>query len=389
MTKFNGKNSLKTSRLAFERAKYKTEAFEETDVHVKDFNFAERTFYGRVNRFLEPVIVSEEFLKPISSASPDPSSFRAINFVADQYLDMELHFSKACRMGAIPIDDPVLSSLKVKRAYESPLQVFKQTSRKQMYSILDNFISLNKKRVNSLSDFLTLFVNFYTSNDVSNTLILSDFMKSQNSSPYVSGLCIDIAGLSYSDDRQKETQMLNSPAFKYYMNIAKQYGFSVHQNNPGVLISDLASPVTKEYRSRYDLTTVQSIFDIQYEKTVFYDLKYLEELLIDTYNTYVSNNPYNTYYKSCNNNTVSSITIINNSYSIDYNYIINIYINMKNFFEGSPLSPAVRNQVIQTAQSIGKYDKEKTLLYIEDQFKSHYNQKDGSLTYFRKRTKNT
>ena len=299
MTKFNGKNSLKTSRLAFERAKYKTEAFEETDVHVKDFNFAERTFYGRVNRFLEPVIVSEEFLKPISSASPDPSSFRAINFVADQYLDMELHFSKACRMGAIPIDDPVLSSLKVKRAYESPLQVFKQTSRKQMYSILDNFISLNKKRVNSLSDFLTLFVNFYTSNDVSNTLILSDFMKSQNSSPYVSGLCIDIAGLSYSDDRQKETQMLNSPAFKYYMNIAKQYGFSVHQNNPGVLISDLASPVTKEYRSRYDLTTVQSIFDIQYEKTVFYDLKYLEELLIDTYNTYVSNNPYNTYYKSC------------------------------------------------------------------------------------------
>jgi len=390
MGRFNGKNNLKTSRLAFERAKYKTEAFEgEDDEHVSDFNFAERTFYGRVNRMLEPVIAKEEFLKTFSVSSTDPSSHRAMNFVVDQFKDMELHFAKACRMAVIPIDDPILSSLKVKRAYESPMEGFRESSIRQMYSILDNFILKNKKIINSLEDFLTVFVNFYISNDITHTLILSDFMKSQDSSPYVSGLCIDIAGLDYSNDSQKELQLLNSPAFQYYLNIAKQYGFSVNQNNPGVLISDLASPVTSEYRRKYLLTTVQSIFDKQYDKTIFHDLKHLENLLLDTYNSYVNANPYNTYYKTCNDNTVSSITKINNSNNIDYNILIKLYINMKNFFEGSPMNPSLRKQINHTAISISKHDRNRALLYIEDQFKSYYNQKDGSLTYFRKRIKNT
>ena len=61
---------------------------------------------------------------------------------------------------------------------------------------------------------------------------------------------------------------------------------------------------------------------------------------------------------------------------------------MKNFFEASPLSPSSRKQVSQTAQGIAKYDKVKAMLYIEDQFKAFYNQKQGSLTYFTKRIKN-
>ena len=41
MTKFNGKNNLKTSKLAAERVKYKLEAFEQDYPHVYDMGFAE------------------------------------------------------------------------------------------------------------------------------------------------------------------------------------------------------------------------------------------------------------------------------------------------------------------------------------------------------------
>ena len=71
MTRFNGKNNLKTSKLAFERAKYRLEAFEVDHPHVYNMGFAERTFYGRVNRLLEPVVVKEEFLKEITVSSQD------------------------------------------------------------------------------------------------------------------------------------------------------------------------------------------------------------------------------------------------------------------------------------------------------------------------------
>jgi hypothetical protein len=214
-------------------------------------------------------------------------------------------------------------------------------------------------------------------------------MKSQNSNIFQSGLALDIGGLDFSDDTQKEEQMLNSPAFKYYMNITKQYGFRVDQNNPGVIVSDLDSPVTAEYRKRYLLITVTSVFNRQYDKTIMKDLALLERLLINTYNNYVNLNPYNTHYKSCNDNTIASITNIKYISNIDYNSILNIYINMRNFFEGSPLSPSSRKQISQTAYSIAKHDREKALLFIEDQFKAFYNQKDGSLTYFTKRIKNT
>jgi len=389
MTRFNGKNNLKTSRLAFERAKYKLEAFDEDYPHVYDFGFAERTFYGRVNRLLEPVVVKEEFLKEITVSDAEPTGHRALNFVVDQFMDMEAHFAKACRMGVIPIDDPILSSLKIKRAYENPIAGFKTASESGMRKILDGFIVKHKTHINNFDDFLRVFIDYYLHSDITETVILSDFMKSHNSHMFQSGLALDIGGLDFSNDAQKEERMFNSPAFKYYINIAKQYGFRVNQNNPGVLLSDLDSPVTADYRKRYFLTTVQSVFSRQYQKTIFKDLALLERLLINTYNNYVNLNPYNTTYKTCNDNTIASINNIKYISNIHYNSILNIYINMRNFFEGSPLSPSSRKQVSQTAQSIAKHDKEKALLFIEDQFKAFYNQKDGSLTYFTKRIKNT
>ena len=389
MPKFNGKNNLKTSRLAFERAKYKLEAFEQFYPHVYDFGFAERTFYGRVNRLLEPVVVKEEFLKEMTVSGQDVGSHRAINFVSDQFKEMELHFAKACRMGTIPTDDPVLSSLKIKRSYENPHDGFKKTSESAMRKILDGYVMKHKGQINSFGDVIRIFIDYYLHSDIIETVILSDYMKSVNSNIFQSGLAIDIAGLDYSNDAIKEQQMFNSPAFKYYMNITKQYGFRVDQNNPGVIVSDLDSPVTANYRKRYLLPTVQSVFNKQYNKTVFTDLIHLEKLLIDSYNSYVNNNPYNTHYKSCNNNTIAHITNIKYHVYIQYNTLVLIYINMKNFFEGSPLSPSSQKQITQTAQSIAKHDKEKSMLYIEDQFKAFYNQKHGSLTYFTKRIKNT
>jgi hypothetical protein len=387
---FNGKNNLKTIRLAFERANYALNAFPEDAKQVVDFNFAEKTFYGRVNRQLEPVVALDDFLEPITVASQDGNSPRAMNFVIDQFRDMELHFAKACRLGAIPIDDPILSSLKVKRAFEDPLESFKSYSSTTMRNFIDEKLLNNNTIVKNYEHFLMLFLDHVKSIDNSSTFTLSDFMKSNNSNIFMSGLALDIGGLSFSDDSQKQQQMLNSPAFEYYLNIANQYGFSVDRLNPGLLVSDLAHPVTSEYRTRRNVPSIRSVFDIQYEKTIFRDLDLLNQLLIDSYNTYINLNPYNSEYKACNDNTIVKINYLNYNSSNDINYnLIIIYINIKNVFEGTPLSQSEMSSLIKTANRLDKIDRNKMLIFIEDQFKSYYNQKDGSLTYYRKRLKNT
>jgi hypothetical protein len=372
------------------RANYALNAFPEDAKQVVDFNFAEKTFYGRVNRQLEPVVALDDFLEPITVASQDGNSPRAMNFVIDQFRDMELHFAKACRLGAIPIDDPILSSLKVKRAFEDPLESFKSYSSTTMRNFIDEKLLNNNTIVKNYEHFLMLFLDHVKSIDNSSTFTLSDFMKSNNSNIFMSGLALDIGGLSFSDDSQKQQQMLNSPAFEYYLNIANQYGFSVDRLNPGLLVSDLAHPVTSEYRTRRNVPSIRSVFDIQYEKTIFRDLDLLNQLLIDSYNTYINLNPYNSEYKACNDNTIVKINYLNynSSNNINYNLII-IYINIKNVFEGTPLSQSEMSSLIKTANRLDKIDRNKMLIFIEDQFKSYYNQKDGSLTYYRKRLKNT
>ena len=387
---FNGKNNLKTTRLAFERANYNINAFSDEAKQVVDFNFAEKTFYGRVNRQLEPVIVNEDFLLPITVGSSDGNSPRAINFVADQFRDMELHFAKACRMGVIPIDDPILSSLKVKRGYESPLGAFTTYSTSTMANFVEQNLLENNALVKNYDHFLKLFLGFIESIGNVEALTLSDFMKSSNSNLFMSGLALDIGGLSFSDDAQKEQQLLNSPAFQYYLNLANQYGFSINRLNPGVLISDLAHPITTEYRARRRVPSIKSVFNTQYEKTIFKDLNLLNKLMVDSYNTYVNRNPYTSEYKACNDNTIVKINYLNSiSNNTINNNILILYINMKNVFEGSPLSQNEIDRLISTSIKLNKIDQNKMLVFIEDQFKAHYNQKDGSLTYYRKRLKNT
>ena len=130
MAKFKGKNSIrKVATLAKERAKYNLLAFPENDgmgpKQVVDFNFAEKGLYGRVDRQHNPVIAKSEFIIPLSRSNNRVDTVRLMNFVTDQFIDFESHFVRACRLGLIPVDDPVLSTLQVKRGYEDPLDLYR------------------------------------------------------------------------------------------------------------------------------------------------------------------------------------------------------------------------------------------------------------------------
>ena len=142
MPKFKGKNKIKSVRaLAGERVRYNSFAFPDKQKQIVDFNFAEKTLYGRIDRQHNPVVPLREFIVPLPLAnSTDPSSILLMNFVVDQFMDLELHFAKACRMGVIPIDDPVFSTLKAVRGYEDPNILYYNYSNRILESFLLEFL---------------------------------------------------------------------------------------------------------------------------------------------------------------------------------------------------------------------------------------------------------
>ena len=126
MAKYNAKNSFKKLKnLAIERSKYKTQAFAselgETPKNVKNFNFTDRTMYGRIDLNYDTVFVRDEFLKPISQGQ---DTFYVLNPVVESYRLFKKRMQDATAQLHIPKDDPYLTDIKIYRAFEDPVDLY-------------------------------------------------------------------------------------------------------------------------------------------------------------------------------------------------------------------------------------------------------------------------
>ena len=389
MAKFKGKNSIKSVRqLAGARVSYNSQAFPGDPPQVVDFNFAEKTLYGRVDRTHAPVIPDQQFIVPVAVQNGEGPTILLMNFVADQYLDFEAHFANACKMGLLPQDDPVFGSLQAKRGYLDASTLYESYSDNLMGLYANQFLTNFAKDITGFEDYLRYFPQYMAQVSEIFPITFSGFQRSRQSTLFSSGLAIDIAGVSFSNDEQKQTMLFDSRSFEFYLGLAKQYGFSVNKRNPGVLISDLASPVTTEYREKYGLSSVNLVFSSQFTKTLYSDLPELTYMMIEGYNSFVNSNRIKTKFKVCNNKLQQRIikrNYLDKINHIEYNNIINIYIITRNIEEGRPFSQIKIRDIINTASRMLKISENSMLDYVDAQFASKYNQKDGSLTYYKRK----
>jgi hypothetical protein len=210
-------------------------------------------------------------------------------------------------------------------------------------------------------------------------------MKSRQSSIFNTGLALQLAPVGFANDATKESVILNSPNYKFFMNMAKQFGFSVNLQNPSVLVSDLAHPTTTKFRERYVLLTVTSVFEKQYHRTYNFDFDLLSQYLLGTYNSFVYLKPNLKEVYVCNNKTKSNISKRNNINTIDYVTILLLYIKIRNMEEISPFSDSEIRSIHNTSTRLFDIKPERAMQFIESQFRDRYNTKEGSLTYYKKK----
>lgn len=380
MSNFNGNNNSKSLKTAFDRANYRLNAFKESEIQVVDFHFAEKTFYGRVNRQLDPVIPNEAFIRNFHN-----QDFRIMNFVGDQFKEMYVRYQNALSLSLINGEDPNLSELSVTRGWSDPINEYSAFMSSFMNSFLEEIMIPNEKKIDSFETLLKMFEGHVLNNDINSKITLSGFMKSRQSSIFNTGLALQVAPVGFANDATKENVILNSPNYAFFMNMAKQFGFSVNLQNPSVLVSDLAHPTTTQFRERYEMFTVSRIFEKQYLRTYNFDFDLLSQYLMDTYNSFVYLKPNLKKVYICNNKTKSNISRRNNIDSIDYNIILLLYIKIRNMEEIFPFSHSEMKSIHSTSVRLFDITPEKSLEFIESQFRSRYNTKEGSLTYYKKK----
>tara|TARA_B110000211_G_scaffold71309_1_gene82662 strand:- start:302 stop:1492 length:1191 start_codon:yes stop_codon:yes gene_type:complete len=251
--------------------------------NLTDFNFGEKFLYGRVSRNFKPIYFNNDFvqLKNFSPTNTQGTPLQAINFVVDMFERLKTQFDKCLITGKIDPNDPFLSSLKVYKGFQDPVELHGSFLQTYLGSIGRQ---LNKSRYESLDQFMVLFEGLVTESLKLYPITFAGFVKSRFCPITVSGLAIEIADSEYFNDNNKIEQFTNSPNWEFYLNACRSYGFMIDKYIPWRLVADIGTSECLEYSNTYNLSTTNEILFGAYARTDLIFFNKLKFYLLNLYN---------------------------------------------------------------------------------------------------------
>ena len=251
-------NLLSAKEMFMNRINYEIKTIETSTKYpnLVDFNFAEKRFYGKVNRNFVPIVLFDRLnnLKSLPSTGETTESFRAINFVVDQFQQLSRQFDKCSLTGKISPEDKYLSKLRIYNAYTSVDQEYNSYLEDLQVSI-SNAIKNQNKEVTTFKQFLIEVDNYFEVVTLDRPFTLQHYIKSRFSSPLISGLSIEISDLDPTNDLEKVNNFFNSRNWEFYVNTCNSFGFMVDKNVPWRITADIGSKEMLDAAANYGLPT--------------------------------------------------------------------------------------------------------------------------------------
>lgn len=357
--------------------------------NVVDFNFGEKFLYGRVTRNFKPVYFDNNFVKlkelsPISAQGTPP---QAISFVVDMFNRLSTQFDKCLATGKISPDDKFLSSLKVYKAFEDPVQLHNSFLQTQLFAFSKQ---LKKSKYRNLQQFMINLESLLEESLKLYPITLAGFVKSRFCPISVSGLAIEIADSDYFNDNAKIEEFVNSPNWEFYLNACRSYGFMVDKLIPWRLVADIGTNECIEYSKKYGLFNTNNILTDSYGRTDLIFFNRLKFYLLNLYNQNAK-----TYAESYDCNgvaktryvTIPKITIDQFDKIISEERILKLYFKIRMLEEDKKLSKAEEMKLVNDCLQIYK---SKNLSFSLDRFETIVNQpfdSVGSLSYINEQAK--
>jgi len=368
---------------------YDADSKNEKYSNLVDFNFAEKFLYGRVSRDFVPVYFNNNFvgLKTFNTNNVQGTPLQAINFVVDMFDRLSSQFQKCVTIGKISGDDKFLSSLRVFKAYQNPVDLHASFLQTQFNSFSNQLKDIRYKNVNEfmlqVEGLLEQSINLYP-------ITFSGFVKSRYCPISVSGLAIEIADSEYFNDNGKIEEFINSPNWEFYLNACRSYGFMVDKLIPWRLVADIGTSECLEYSRVYGLLNTNQILNDAYGRTDLIFFNKLKFYLLNLYNQNVGTyaEPYD-----CNGVQktryvdVPTIKIEHFDKQFSEENLLNFYFKIRMLEEDKILSSGEKNKLVSDCLQIYEI---RGLSSALSRFETIINQpfdSAGSISYLNKRQK--
>jgi len=217
-----------------------------------------RPYYGKIDTLGTIVYPQEKFLKVVNVKQ----NLKAINFVADAFLELKNYIERAKNKKAYPVS--FLQKFTVKKAWQPVPQLYDEYFEGFIFNPFLNGYLLGKK-IKTFKCFVKEYLKFVKrfSSDLSFTL--NEFILSNNCTNKISGLILDLSNDSHDDDKKKVEDYVDEFIYTSFVSSCKSFGFRVNKNAPWQIIADLSSYKMKRLAINYNLDlTDNSLFDQYY-----------------------------------------------------------------------------------------------------------------------------
>ena len=284
--------------------------------NLVDFNFAEKQFYGRVDRRFVPRVVRNSGsiqLKTFNQSNLGGPPMFALNFVVDAFNDLAQQFQKCAMLGKIDTQDTYLTNLKVYNAFQQPQGLYSEQL--LLYGTdISNFFARNNVTYKNFDEFMVQLNGLFEGLSFAQPYTYPAFVKSRFCPILVSGLAIEIADLGTANDQQKIDQFVQSPNWSFYVNACRSFGFMVDKNVPWRLVADIGSSEMMKYAARYGMNTTNQILSTGYSYAHNRYFKQFKLNLLRLYKAFKL--PTYTEKTICNDGSINTIIITPKDYNI-------------------------------------------------------------------------
>jgi hypothetical protein len=353
---------------------------------IKDFLSDEKIFYGRIDQDNNPIHLKKKFL---AMAGKGANSVFVHDFVANAFSDMQSRADSALKNGQA--SNGVLFPLVAKFGWYDPISAYSLYSNKIASDFNANFLNQNMKvKIIDFHTFLPFFYRYLKLIAPTSPITRSGYIVHRRNSPLSSGLMIEVADFSYSDDVTKNRMFYSNPDFELFRDIAYFHGFVLDKNIPWRLVADINSPNMLPYLKKWSINKNPSgrkLFRTRYMQAWKQDMIGLMLMALTFYNSFVEQNPWTQIRgDKCPEIIERSMTSYDEIQSATkLRTWIEIYTNIRNIETGIDYGEEDIKTIIENALDLNrKFDRLRMMRYINNKFNSveHYG---GSLFYDRTR----
>lgn len=372
---FNSNNTTSPNkrRMAY-RTKWYVEVYEEENglgpKMIKDINFVERLHYGMIDNENNSIIPNEDFI--VSTANG-----RVFDFVADAYSLMRLNFTTAVQRGLVSTEGSAFGNLDMVQSYKNPRLRYGEYLGNILRFYNNTHIPnvLGKTIIHSYEEYVKYFFDFLLKNSTQVPITMTKWNTSPESSILDTGLAFRYSNIRYDEDQRKVDEIIDHPSYEFIKNSCLNFGFSILHYTPQILLFDVSSPATESIRNRYGLINLDFLFSRRFIKTYTIDLELLFNNINIYFNKYVLKNPLIKKIDVKCGKTISEyirlspVEINSRPFALDKQ--IEMYTRIRNLEEGNCYSSQKVEEIIKLSKKYLKIlDKERTLSYINDEFKN-------------------